>query len=149
MERQRRISAPFLRSGLNNYRQSKTTIQSENTIIALFQTEIADNIFSPIILGTAHTSRQDRDIIVLCHFVIRRIEYRCIPVTLFVIDRCCTVIGHNHRCCAAEEFKHVDMGLDPVPGPFVHKCFDERVLAVGHNAYKQPAVGEFTGIRIR
>lgn len=54
----------------------------------------------------------------------------------------------NHRCSAAEEFKHVDMGLDPVPGPFVHKCFDERVLAVGHNAYKQPAVGEFTGIRI-
>ena len=51
MERKRRISAPFLRTGLNNYRQSKTAVQPENTIIALIQAGIADNIFSPIILG--------------------------------------------------------------------------------------------------
>lgn len=50
MERKRRISAPFLRTGLNNYRQSKTAAQPENTIIALIQAEIADNIFSPITL---------------------------------------------------------------------------------------------------
>ena len=50
MERKRRISAPFLRTGLNNYRQSKTAAQPENTIIALIQAEIADNIFSPIML---------------------------------------------------------------------------------------------------
>ena len=50
MERKRRISAPFLRTGLNNYRQSKTAVQPENTIIALIQAEIADNIFSPIII---------------------------------------------------------------------------------------------------
>ena len=50
MEGKRRISAPFLRTGLNNYRQSKTAVQPENTIIALIQAEIADNIFSPIIL---------------------------------------------------------------------------------------------------
>ena len=49
MERKRRISAPFLRTGLNNYRQSKTAAQPENTIIALIQAGIADNIFSPII----------------------------------------------------------------------------------------------------
>lgn len=48
MERKRRISAPFLRTGLNNYRQSKTAAQPENTIIALIQAGIADNIFSPI-----------------------------------------------------------------------------------------------------
>ena len=50
MERKRRISAPFLRTGLNNYRQSKTAAQPENTIIALIQAGIADNIFSPIII---------------------------------------------------------------------------------------------------
>ena len=49
MERKRRISAPFLRAGLNNYQQSKTAVQPENTIIAFIQAEIADNIFSPII----------------------------------------------------------------------------------------------------
>ena len=48
MERKRRISAPFLRAGLNNYQQSKTAVQPENTIIAFIQAEIADNIFSPI-----------------------------------------------------------------------------------------------------
>ena len=47
MERKRRISAPFLRAGLNNYQQSKTAVQPENTIIAFIQAEIADNIFSP------------------------------------------------------------------------------------------------------
>ena len=50
MERKRRISAPFLRAGLNNYRQSKTAVRHEKTIISLIQTEIADNTFSPIIL---------------------------------------------------------------------------------------------------
>jgi hypothetical protein len=50
MERKRRISAPFLRAGLNNYQQSKTAVQPENTIIAFIQAEIADNIFSPITL---------------------------------------------------------------------------------------------------
>lgn len=50
MERKRRISAPFLRAGLNNYQQSKTAVQPENTIIAFIQAEIADNIFSPIML---------------------------------------------------------------------------------------------------
>ena len=56
MERKRRISAPFLRTGLNNYRQSKTAAQPENTIIALIQAGIADNIFSPIIPWISHGS---------------------------------------------------------------------------------------------
>ena len=68
MERKRRISAPFLRTGLNNYRQSKTAVQPENTIIALIQAEIADNIFSPIILRTADAGRDDRSTIVVCEF---------------------------------------------------------------------------------
>lgn len=63
MERKRRISAPFLRTGLNNYRQSKTAFQPENTIIALIQAEIADNIFSPIILGFTDSGRKNGKII--------------------------------------------------------------------------------------
>lgn len=50
MERQGRISAPFLWSWLNNYQQDVLVAQPENTIISRFQVEIADNIFSPIIL---------------------------------------------------------------------------------------------------
>ena len=75
MERQRRISAPFLRSGLNNYRQSKTTIQSENTIIALFQAEIADNIFSPIMLGLFNARGHDRCDVVVSHGLVGVCEY--------------------------------------------------------------------------
>ena len=103
-----------------------------------FYTETSDNIFLPIILGTAHTGRQDRDIIVLRHFMVRRIEYRCIPVTFSVINSCHTVVGHEHRCHTAEELEHVDMRLDPVPGPFIHESFNVGVLAVGQNTYEQP-----------
>ena len=74
MERKRRISAPFLRTGLNNYRQSKTAAQPENTIIALIQAGIADNIFSPIILGSPNTGRNNRSAIVLCHLLIGSID---------------------------------------------------------------------------
>ena len=63
MERKRRISAPFLRTGLNNYRQSKTAAQPENTIIALIQAEIADNIFSPITFRFPWRWRQNDRII--------------------------------------------------------------------------------------
>ena len=74
MERKRRISAPFLRTGLNNYRQSKTAAQPENTIIALIQAEIADNIFSPIILGCPDAGWNDSSAIVLCHLLIDGID---------------------------------------------------------------------------
>jgi len=84
----------------------------------------------------------------LCHFVIRRIEHRCIPVALFAVNGCGAVIRDQNRSCAAEEFKHVDVGIDPVPCPFVHECFDEGVLAVGKNTNKQPAVSNLPGIGI-
>ena len=70
MERKRRISAPFLRAGLNNYQQSKTAVQPENTIIAFIQAEIADNIFSPIILGFPDSGRKDGEIVMFCHLMI-------------------------------------------------------------------------------
>ena len=60
MERKRRISAPFLRTGLNNYRQSKTAAQPENTIIALIQAGITDNIFSPIMFRFPDAGGDDR-----------------------------------------------------------------------------------------
>ena len=63
MERKRRISAPFLRAGLNNYQQSKTAVQPENTIIAFIQAEIADNIFSPITLRLARRWWKDSFIV--------------------------------------------------------------------------------------
>lgn len=50
MERKGRVPALFLRSWLNNYRQDVLLSQPENTIISHFQVEIADNIFSPIIM---------------------------------------------------------------------------------------------------
>ncbi len=83
MERKRRISAPFLRTGLNNYRQSKTAAQPENTIIALIQAEIADNIFSPIILWTANAGRDYCSAIVVCEFCIAAVQDGCFLASNF------------------------------------------------------------------
>ena len=80
MERKRRISAPFLRTGLNNYRQSKTAAQPENTIIALIQAGIADNIFSPIILGSPDSCRNNGYVIMFCHLMVSSIQCGRIPV---------------------------------------------------------------------
>ena len=90
MERKRRISAPFLRTGLNNYRQSKTAAQPENTIIALIQAGIADNIFSPIILRSPDAGRNDRSAIVFGHLLIDSINSLIVP-TLIVIHRSAAV----------------------------------------------------------
>ena len=84
MERKRRISAPFLRTGLNNYRQSKTAAQPENTIIALIQAGIADNIFSPIKFGPPYFGWKDHSTIMLGPFSIILIKLRLDPV---FIDR--------------------------------------------------------------
>ena len=73
MERKRRISAPFLRTGLNNYRQSKTAAQPENTIIALIQAEIADNIFSPIITRGQYPGGKQCGLIVICQLLVRAV----------------------------------------------------------------------------
>ena len=83
MERKRRISAPFLRTGLNNYRQSKTAVQPENTIIVLIQAEIADNLFSPIISWVKDSGWNDGSFIILCHFVIAFVQYCIITGVLY------------------------------------------------------------------
>ena len=86
MERKRRISAPFLRSGLNNYQQSKTAVQPENTIIAFIQAEIADNIFSPIIFGSPDTRRNNSSAIVLSQFLISFIDLLVFPTA--IVNNC-------------------------------------------------------------
>lgn len=79
MERKRRISAPFLRTGLNNYRQSKTAAQPENTIIALIQAGIADNIFSPIIPRLADTRRYDCGAVMFGQFLVAAVQNHIVP----------------------------------------------------------------------
>ena len=93
MERKRRISAPFLRTGLNNYRQSKTAAQPENTIIALIQAGIADNIFSPIIIGSLRAGRNDSRVIVICHLLISPGDARFIEGVFG--NTCLEVIRHT------------------------------------------------------
>ena len=92
MERKRRISAPFLRTGLNNYRQSKTAAQPENTIIALIQAGIADNIFSPIMLRLPDPCRHDRRDIVVAHGLIGI----CEDDLAFLRDRKSTRLNSSH-----------------------------------------------------
>ena len=71
------------------------------------------------VLGMSYTSRKNGEVVMLCQFVIRRVEHRCIPVALSMVDRCCTVVGHQDRSHTAEEFEHMDVGFDPVTGPLV------------------------------
>jgi hypothetical protein len=65
-----------------------------------------------------------------------------------MVDSCGAVIGHKYWGYTAEEFIHVGMGSDPVSCALVHECFDKCVLAVSHYTDKQPAVSDFSGIRI-
>ena len=112
MERKRRISAPFLRTGLNNYRQSKTAVQPENTIIALIQAEIADNIFSPIIARGPDTSRNDSSAVVFCHLLIDSIDPLVLP-PLVVIHRSAAVVRHENPGDTAKVLVHMHMRRNP------------------------------------
>ena len=112
MERKRRISAPFLRTGLNNYRQSKTAAQPENTIIALIQAGIADNIFSPIILWSPDTGWNNRSAIVLCHLLIDSIDALIFP-SLIVLYSSTAVVRHENLSNTAKVLVHMDMSSDP------------------------------------
>lgn len=112
MEGKRRISAPFLRTGLNNYRQSKTAVQPKNTIIVLIQAEIADNIFSPIILWCQDAGWNNRSAIVLCHLLIDSIDALVFPA-LIVLYSSTAVVRHENLCNTAKVLVHMDMSSDP------------------------------------
>ena len=135
MERKRRISAPFLRTGLNNYRQSKTAAQPENTIIALIQAGIADNIFSPITLGFAYLGRQYHCMIMLSPCCIILIQVRIDPI--FVgSNGLLAVIAYDNGRYTAKVVQCMVVDLNPLgftggDHPF---CID--ILRIGQNCYK-------------
>ena len=145
MERKRRISAPFLRTGLNNYRQSKTAAQPENTIIALIQAGIADNIFSPIILRLADTCRYDCGTVMLSQFLVTAVQNHIVPG---VGQRGrFAVVRDQQPCNTAEEVKSVDMAVQPVLGFHVVAGFRIGVVAAGQNGNKQMSGTLFPGNR--
>ena len=135
MERKRRISAPFLRTGLNNYWQSKTAAQPENTIIALIQAGIADNIFSPIILRLADTRRYDCGAVMLGQFLVTAVQNH---IVLGVGQRSrLAVVRDQQPCDATEVVECMDMAVQPVLGFHVVAGFRVGVVAAGQNGDKQ------------
>ena len=136
MERKRRISAPFLRTGLNNYRQSKTAVQPENTIIALIQAGIADNIFSPIMLRLPDPCRHDRRDIVVAHGLIGICEDDL--AFLRVLDHAgLQVVANGSYRNAAEVLIHVDVAPDPGVHLHIKGGLDIGVTAVGQAGNKE------------
>ena len=113
MERKRRISAPFLRTGLNNYRQSKTAAQPENTIIAFIQAEIADNIFSPIKLRFPNLCRKNGGAIMISPIGIVLVQFRFDPV--LICDDCLLAVITYDQCrYATEIIKGMVIDFDPL-----------------------------------
>ena len=140
MERKRRISAPFLRTGLNNYRQSKTAAQPENTIIALIQAGIADNIFSPIMFGFTDACRHDGCLVVAAQgFIIRSQDN--LPFSGMGYNARLQVIADKTRGNPAEEPIHVDVGADKAVHLHVPAWFHVGVLAVGQCSSSSLASG--------
>lgn len=115
MERKRRISAPFLRAGLNNYRQSKTAVQPESTIIVLIQAEIADNIFSPIIFRFSNFCRKNNCVIILSPFSIVFVEIWIYPVSVGN-NGLFAVVTYNNRRNSSEETKCMIINFNPLGG---------------------------------
>lgn len=147
MERKRRISAPFLRTGLNNYRQSKTAAQPENTIIALIQAGIADNIFSPIILRCPDAGRNDSRVVVLSHFMIDGVELLIVPV--IVVEHCSRgIIWHQNTGYTTKVLIHVNVSGDPRTLLLVDESLYKWILAVCHNAHKEEGWNDLAGIWI-
>ena len=144
MERKRRISAPFLRTGLNNYRQSKTAAQPENTIIALIQAGIADNIFSPIILGTARTGWEDGGAVVLRHLLVGLVEHRFRPGIPDYTGL--EVVRRENAGNAAEIPVSAHMAGDPGLLLHVQEGLCVGVAAVWQHRYKQVGVQPLPGV---
>ena len=144
MERKRRISAPFLRTGLNNYRQSKTAAQPENTIIALIQAGIADNIFSPIILWAAGPGWEDSGAVVLRHLLVGLVEHRFRPG---VLDHTgLEVVWCEDAGNAAEIPVGAHMAGDPGLLLHVQKGLCVGVSAVWQHRHKQIGVQPLPGV---
>lgn len=84
----------------------------------------------------------------LCQFLIGLNEHRLIFVALLPVRRRRGVVGHEDRRNTAEELIHMDMCFDPGTFLLIDECFDEGILAVGHNADKDPGICDLAGIKI-
>ena len=83
----------------------------------------------------------------LCHLMVYRVDLLVIPVV--DVDDCgFAVIRHKDTGSAAKVFIHVNVGGNPGLLFLVEESFHVRILAVGHDAYKQPCLGNFAGIRV-
>ena len=100
---------PFLRTWLNDYRQSKTAVQPENSIIALIQAEIADNIFSLIILWLTNASWNNGSSIVLCQLLVAAVHYHIIPG--IGIRRSFAVVRNQKSRCSAKVVKRMNVAV--------------------------------------
>ena len=80
MERQRGISSPVLRIGLNYYRKSETISQFGVADSRLLRAEFADNNFSPIKTRFPNLGGKDHRVVVLCPFSVVLIQLRLDPV---------------------------------------------------------------------
>ena len=66
-------------------------------------------------------------------------------VALLPVRRRRGVVGHEDRRNTAEELIHMDMCFDPGTFLLIDECFDEGILAVGHNADKDPGICDLAG----
>ena len=66
------------------------------------------------VLGSAHSGRENRHVVMLCKFVIVSIQLRGIPVTLFAVNGCRAVVRNQNGSNPAEVGIPVNMSFDPV-----------------------------------
>jgi len=72
---------------------------------------ICSTCSSPLVLGFANTSGDDGNAVILCHFMIRLVDYGGIPRGFF--DAGFGVVRHEDFGDAAEMGKCVNMGRNP------------------------------------
>ena len=110
MERERKRIDEILLPRLKTL-SSKTGFKMP--MIKDYLTEIEDNLFFKIILRRPHTCRDDRDAIMICHFLIRSVCY-WILILPVCDDPCFKIIGNQQTGNAIKILEHPDMAVDPV-----------------------------------
>ena len=80
--------------------------------------------------------------------MVNSIDFLGIPVTLLMIYSSGAVVWDNDPRNTAEVFKHVDVCCDPRFLLFVYESLGISILAVGASSYKDPRIGDLTGVRI-
>ena len=93
-----------------------------------------------LILRSANPRRDNRRVVMLCQFLIRLNQHWFVLVALFPVRCRRRIIRNEDRRNAAEELIHVDMCCNPSMFLLVDERFDEGILAVSHDADKDPDV---------